>query len=193
MNRWDWCENVHSRRTNEKYYPCRLRTVKATGVDRGRDGRIYPSPQYLRWGMACIIITPPPLIFIGWMSYRQNIWSTNKNNERNSRLGIRKCENLPRSLRSLHRCTGPFPFGGTAFFARISHLCPIVEYVWAMHFCRTWGGGGGATLWSDWYGTPQRGRVWEGVSASHGGDFFLLVICNHILFFVLLEIILRWI
>ena len=32
--------------------------------------------------------------------------------------------------------------GGTIYFARISHLCPKVEYVWAMHLCRTWEEGG---------------------------------------------------
>ena len=38
------------------------------------------------------------------------------------------------------------------------------------------GGGGGvgvrkAALLECQYGTPQRGRVWKGVSPSHGGDF----------------------
>ena len=57
---------------------------------------------------------------------------------------------------SLHRRTGPFPFppfylgggggGGTTYFARISYPCPKVEYVWPMHFCRTWEGGGGGCL-----------------------------------------------
>ena len=46
-----------------------------------------------------------------------------------------------------------------------------------MHFCLTWGwGGGGGKESSSFevieYGTPQRGRVWEGISPSHGGDCF---------------------
>ena len=47
-----------------------------------------------------------------------------------------------------------------------------------MHFCLTWGGGGGglaraAVFGVIEYGTPQRGRVWEGGGGipSHGGDF----------------------
>ena len=67
--------------------------------------------------------------------------------------------------------------GGTHFFARISHLCPKVEYIWAMHFCRTWGGAGGggtrATL-LEVIGnrTPHRGRAWERVSHSDGRGLF---------------------
>ena len=54
--------------------------------------------------------------------------------------------------------------GGTTFFARISPLCPRkVEYIWAMHFCLTWGGGGKAEWLSMGHHSPQRGRVWEGV------------------------------
>ena len=71
---------------------------------------------------------------------------------------------------SLHRRTGPFPSpplflggGGTTYFARILYPCPKVEYVWPMHFCCTWeggglfGGGGEYLL----YRRPRSGRVWD--------------------------------
>ena len=42
---------------------------------------------------------------------------------------------------------------GIQIFARISYPCPQVEYIWAMHLCRTWGGGGWRRrilhFWSD--------------------------------------------
>ena len=75
-----------------------------------------------------------------------------------------------------HRRTGPFPFGGGGgaqqFLPEFLIFARKVEYVWAMHFCLTWGGGGKESSYFGVieYGTPHRGRVWEGVS-PHGGDF----------------------
>ena len=46
----------------------------------------YHDPQIFEVGMACIII--PHISSLHVLLYRQNILSTNKNNERNSRFGI---------------------------------------------------------------------------------------------------------
>ena len=74
------------------------------------------------------------------------------------------------------KCCIPFPFGGAQhFLPEFLIFARKVEYVWAMHFCLTRGGGGGgsSSFGVIEYGTPPRGRVWEGVSPSHDGDFFL--------------------
>ena len=82
-----------------------------------------------------------------------------------------------------HRRTGPFPFGKCTDRkekkrknARISHLCPKSRICFGNAFLPHMEGGGGGGKESRSfgvieYGTPQRGRVWEGVSPSHGGDF----------------------
>ena len=80
--------------------------------------------------------------------------------------------------RCVHRRTGPF-LGGTTIFARISHLCPKSQICLGDAFLphMEWGGGGGgvrrAALF-EWLsmGHHRGGRVWEGVSPSHGGEFF---------------------
>ena len=95
------------------------------------------------------------------------------------------CIHFQMNKQKNHRRTGPFPLGwggegGTIFFPRISYPCPKVEYVWAMHFCRTLGGGGGGVgvLGEEEnysfevieYRKPQRVEV--GWGPSHGGDLF---------------------
>ena len=67
--------------------------------------------------------------------------------------------------------------GGTTFFARISHLCPKSRICLGNAFLPHTGGGGGGGSSSFGvieYGTPPRGRVWEGVSPSHDGDFLVV-------------------
>ena len=62
---------------------------------------------------------------------------------------------------------------GHNIFARISILARKSNMCWAMHFCRTWGGGGlfgGGEYYSFEvivYRKPRRGRCG---SPSHGGD-----------------------
>ena len=58
--------------------------------------------------------------------------------------------------------------GGHNFFCPKNRIC-----LRAMHFCHTWGGGGkeSSSFGVVEYGTPQRGRMLDGVSPSHGGDF----------------------
>ena len=75
-----------------------------------------------------------------------------------------------------------FRLGAQHFFARISYPCPKVEYVWAMHFCRTLGGGGGV-VWrrrtllfrSDCIWNQGGGGCGWGYPPSHGwGRFWIL-------------------
>ena len=53
------------------------------------------------------------------------------------------------------RRTGPFPLGGgeggTKILTEFRIIAPNFVYVWAMHFCRTWGGGGGVFGGGEYY------------------------------------------
>ena len=76
-----------------------------------------------------------------------------------------------------HRRTGPLPFGGghNHFCPNFSSLPEKSNMFGQCIFAHMVGGGGGKESSSFEvieYGTPQRGRVWEGVSPSHGGDLF---------------------
>ena len=70
-------------------------------------GDIPPKKNFFRWRDGLYYQSPLPDIWrLNVISYRQNVWSTNQNNERNSRFWMQKCrkcekKTLPRSLCSL--------------------------------------------------------------------------------------------
>ena len=69
---------------------------------------------------------------------------------------------------------GPFPFGGTTFFCPNLSSLPESRICLGNAFLSPMGGGGeeSNTFEVIGYGTAHTGRMWEGLSTSHGGDFF---------------------
>ena len=78
----------------------------------------------------------------------------------------------------MHRRTGPFPLGGgggTTFFCPESLILARKSNMFGQCIFTAHGGGGGKENYSFeviGYRKSQRGRVWEGVSPSYGGDIF---------------------
>ena len=101
-----WCDNVHAWSMDLGLVCAWRLCLFSKCVCNIHHSRTVTELTYIKtpWvsipgggGVACII-TPPPILQ-GWMSYYTNIiiWSTNKNNERNSRFGMKICKIFARS------------------------------------------------------------------------------------------------